>query len=120
MSLLDKGNITITVYPDQITTDEDGNELRRASTIGYEAQAVIQPARQSGTSARRAEQGTEGYLTEEVYRLRFTRGHDRTRPPLGLASEINWDGQRWHIIGWVTRYSGSRKTAHLDYQIKRN
>jgi len=119
MSLLDKGNITITVYPQEETTDADGNQLLRASTTGYEAQAVVQPARQSGTSARRAEQGNEGYETEEVYRVRFTRAHDREHDPLGMASEIEWNGERWHIVGWATEYSGSFKTAHIDYQMKR-
>lgn len=120
MSLLDKGNTIITVYPQEEVLDEDDNQLLRASLTGYEAVAVIQPARQSGTSARRAEQANEGYETEEVYRLRFTREHDRTHPRLGLASEIEWDGERWHIVGVATRYFGSRKTAHIDYQIKRS
>lgn len=119
MSLLDKGNQTVTVYPDEQYTDEDGNIILRASLTGYEAVAVVQPARQSGTSARRAEQATEGYMTEEVYRVRFTRAHDRTMPKLGLAAEIEWNDERWHVVGWATEYYGSRKTAHIDYQIKR-
>lgn len=119
MSLLDKGNQTVTVYPDEEYIDEDGNTMLRASLTGYEASAVVQPARQSGTSARRAEQATEGYFTEEVYRLRFTRAHDRDNPQLGLAAEVVWNDERWHVIGWATEYTGSRKTAHIDYQIKR-
>lgn len=119
MSLLDKGNWTVTVYPEEEYTDEDGNTILRASLTGYEAQAVVQPERQSGTSARRAEQGNEGYETEEVYRVRFTRNHDRTHPRLGLAAQVEWEGERWHVVGWATEYSGSRKTAHIDYQVKR-
>jgi hypothetical protein len=119
VSLLDRASITITVYPEVTTLDEDGNTLLKPGPP-YEAQAVIQPQRQSGTSARRAEQDDEGYFTEEVYRLRFTREHDRTHPVLGQGSEIEWDGSRWSLVGMATRYLGSNRTAHIDYQIRRN
>lgn len=119
MSLLDKGNYTVTVYPQEEYIDPDGNTILRAALTGYDTVAMIQAARQSGTSARRAEQDNEGYDTEELYRIRFTRKHDRENPPLGQAAEVLWRGYRWSVTGYETIYNGGRRTRHLDYQLKR-
>lgn len=120
MSLLDKAQQTVTVFPQEYFEDDLGNTLFRASSVGYVAKAEIQAARQSGTSARRAEQDNEGYETEETFRLRFTRAHDRTHERLGQGAQIEWEGKRWTVIGFPTPYSGSPRTAHLDYMIRRN
>jgi hypothetical protein len=120
MSLLDKATQDVTVYVEEAFEDDLGNTILRASLTGYEAKAEIQPARQSGTSARRTEQDNEGYETEEVYRLRFSREHDRTHAPLGQAAQIKWQGKRWSVIGLPTPYMGSRRTAHIDYMIRRS
>jgi hypothetical protein len=120
MSLLDRAKQDVIVFPEVEIIDDDGNVLLGPAAVGYTAKAEIQPARQSGTSARRAEQDNEGYETEQTYRLRFTRHHDATRPKLGQASQIEWQGKRWSLVGLPTEYFGSRRTAHIDYQIRRN
>jgi hypothetical protein len=123
MSLLDRAKQDIIVFPEEEFEDRDGNIILRPSAAGISAKAELQPARQSGTSARRAEQDNEGYETEEVYRLRFARKVSIELAavlPLGQASEIEWLGTRWNLVGNVTRYMGSRRTAHHDYQIRRN
>lgn len=120
MSLLDKAHQDIIVFPQESFQDDLGNVLFRPSATGYAAKAEIQPARQSGTSARRAEQDNEGYETEENYRLRFSRAHDRTHPALGQGSQVEWKGERWSVVGEPTFYMGGRRTAHIDYQIRRN
>lgn len=120
MSLLDRAKEDVVVYPEIVVLDDDGNELLVPAAVGYPAKAEIQPARQSGTSARRAEQDNEGYETEQTYRLRFTRRHDATHAPLGQGAQVEWRGQRWSLVGLPTLYRGSRRTAHIDYQIRRN
>jgi hypothetical protein len=120
MALLDKAVEDVTVYPEVEDFDDLGNQILRPSTVGYQAKATIQPARQSGTSARRAEQDNEGYETEENYRLRFTRKHDRERGVLGQGSELVWKGERWTFVGKPTFYNGSKRTRHIDYMIQRN
>lgn len=119
MSLLDRAKEDVVIYHEESFEDADGNTMLRASDTGVPAKAEIQPARQSGTSARRAEQDNEGFETEEVYRLRFTREHDRTQPELGQQAQVEWNGQRWAVVGLPARYRGSRRTAHIDYQIRR-
>lgn len=120
LSLLDKAQQNVVVYPQETFEDDLGNVLLRPAAVGYEAKAEVQPARQSGTSARRAEQDNEGYETEESYRVRFSRQHDRTHPPLGQGAQIKWDGKMWSVIGNPTFYMGSRRTAHIDYMIQRS
>lgn len=120
MSLLDKAQQDIVVFQAEDFEDDLGNTLMRPSAVGYEAKAEIQPARQSGTSARRAEQDNEGYETEETYRLRFSRDHDATHDRLKPGAQVEWEGKRWTVVGYPTVYMGSRRTAHIDYQIRRN
>lgn len=119
MSLLRKvGRESILAFPTIVSTDEDGNDVLVAQAVGIPKTAVIQNAAQSGTSARRAEQDNEGYETEQNYRLRFS--PMKTHIELGLAGEIEWNGERWHVVGYESQYNGSRKTAHKDYMIRRN
>jgi hypothetical protein len=117
MSLLDSWNHVVTVFPEETSVDRDGNVMLKASTIGVPKRVLIQPMPQSGTSARRAEQDNEGFESEELYRMRFARGDETL---LGPASEVEWEGKRWYITGYPTRYNSSPRTAHLDYVIKRN
>lgn len=120
MALLDKAVEDVIVYPEVEDADELGNIILRPAAVGYATKATIQPARQSGTSARRAEQDNEGYETEENYRVRFTRKHDREHGLIGQGAELEWRGKRWTFVGLPTIYNGSRRTRHVDYQIQRN
>lgn len=120
MSLLDKGNADITIYRQTTGTDADGNVVTKADWDNpIKARAMIQLQSQSGTSARRAEQDSEGFESEEVYRLRLTRADDRRLGELGPQSIIYWRDKRWSLIGFAGRFNGSRRTAHNDYTIRR-
>lgn len=119
MSLLDRGRETVTVYPEEVYTDPDGNVLRRPSATGITVpNAVVQLLAQSGTSSRRAEQDNEGLETEEVYRLRLPRSY--TGPVIGAHGRVVWRGLTWAVIGKERRYNGSSRTGHIDYTIRRN
>ena len=43
MSLLHRGTETVTVFPEETFTDEDGNPRTRLSSIGVVVRAVVQP-----------------------------------------------------------------------------
>lgn len=116
MSLLDTGNQDIIVYPEELTYDTDGNPITRPSTTGIPAKASLQPAVQSGTSARRAEQDNEGFETETNYRLRLPRSFPFQ---LNAQSRIEWQGGYWAVMGEARQFTGSKKTAHVEYQIRR-
>ncbi|BBX09495.1 hypothetical protein [Mycolicibacterium aichiense] len=121
MSLLDTGARyqKVTVYPEELTVDSDGNKFTRPSKTGIPALARMQVANQSGTSARRAEQDNEGFESEKVYRMRFPRSFTKAHGILGAQSQVEWNGQRWSVFGDATVYDASPATARVDYTIKR-
>lgn len=116
MSLLDKGREEVVVYQEVLTTDRDGNKFTKAGDVGVPVMAVVQPAAQSGTSARRAEQDNEGFETEAIYRLRLPRSFPFV---LGAQAKVKWRGVMWSVSGDAKFYNGSSRTAHVDYTIKR-
>ncbi|OKH76251.1 hypothetical protein EB73_03215 [Mycobacterium sp. SWH-M3] len=108
MSLLHRGTETVTVYPEEVTTDSDGNTITRPSAVGVVARAVIQPL----TST---EDAAVGFQTESRYRLRLV-GYPTL---LGAQSQIEWNGKRYSVEGDPRIFNGSRKTAHVDYVMVR-
>lgn len=119
MSLLDKGNIDVIVYPEELVADSDGNKRTRPSKVGVPARARVDILGQSGTSSRRQEQDNEGYESEKVYSLRFTRKSERELGRLGAQSCIEWEGRKWAVFGDENVYNRSRRTSHRTYTIKR-
>lgn len=116
MSLLRRGlTETVTVYPEEVVTDMDGNTRTRPSATGIETRARMQPLGQSGTSSRRQEQDNEGFESERVYSIRF----DPDFPLLGMQSQIEWGGKRWALFGTEVLYNSSPRTRHVTYTIKR-
>lgn len=124
MSLLDSGAVyqDVTVYPQEETTDIDGNPRTQPSTSGVSSQARFQPLMQSGTSARIQESDNEGFESQEVYSMRFPRG---VFEDLGPQSQVEWgldsrgNPQRWAVFGFPARRNNSPGTAHVTYQVKR-
>jgi|694.fasta_scaffold28832_4 hypothetical protein len=116
VSLLDKANEDIVIFPEETVTDADGNLQTRPSATGFHAKARIQPSGMSGTSARRSEQDNEGFESEKVYSMRLPRSFCQI---LGAQSQIVWRGQRWVVFGDAFIFNNSPKTAHVAYTIKR-
>jgi hypothetical protein len=114
--LLDHGSEPVTVYLEEVTFDSDGNTWTRAVSEGLETVATIQVAAASGTSSRRSEQDNEGYETEENWRIRFPRQFPYV---LGAQSKVKWRGNMYSVVGDARRYNGSRRTAHIEYTIRR-
>ena len=66
MSLLDRGNKDVILYPEEVVKDRDGNTRTRPSKVGIPLRVWLAPVGASGTSARRAEQDNEG-CTGTIY-----------------------------------------------------
>lgn len=116
MSLLDDGRDVVTVFLEETWVDSDGNIMVRPGSTGITTNATVQVLAQSGTSARRSEQGNEGFETEEVYRLRFPRSFPHR---LNSESRVEWLGKSYEIVGEPRIYNGSGRTAHVDYIMRR-
>ncbi|ASZ75452.1 head closure Hc1 [Mycobacterium phage Kimona] len=126
MSLLDRCNQDVVVYPHVVSRDADGNLRARPSETGIPTKARIQVLGQSGTSSRRQEQDNEGFESERVYTIHFTPKFDREHGVLGMQSQIEWGTNpetgepiRWALFGEPAFYTGSRRTRHTRYTIKR-
>ena len=105
MSLLNRGTDQVTIYPETVVTDSDGNTLTRPGTVGVICKAVVQPLAST--------EDAEG--TTSKYRLRLV-GYTEL---LGAQSAVEWNGKRYAIDGDPLIYNGSRRTAHVDYRMVR-
>lgn len=127
MSLLDRGQSyePCVVIMESVSVDADGNKVTKAGGARLETTARFQIQNQSGTSSRRAESNDEGYESEKVYSIRFTRAWHNEHGPLGAQAQIEWgvDTQGrpavYEIFGDELRYNGSRRTRHSTYTIRR-
>ncbi len=105
MSLLSRGTETVTVFPEAVRTDSDGNTITAPGTVGVLSRAVVQPL--SSTE--------DGGGTTSKYRLRLIGYPDL----LGAQSAVEWNGKRYAIDGEPRIYNGSRRTAHVEYVMVR-
>lgn len=117
MSLLDRGNAVVDLYPEVAVTDRDGNIRTCASDVSFPLEVWLQPQGQSGTAARRAEQDNEGYESEKVVRMRMLRKNHGII--IGAQAKIGWNGQMWSVFGDVSLTMGSPRTAHHVYLLRR-
>lgn len=117
MSLLDKGNADILLYPEIAVTDADGNIRTKASDTPIPLRVLLQPVGQSGTAARRAEQDNEGYESEVVMRMRLLRKDGGIE--VGAQAKVEYEGEIWSVFGPPRRFFNSPRTQHFDYMLRR-
>jgi hypothetical protein len=110
MSLLNRGNEDVVVFPEETYTDQWGNTQPRTSETGIPCRAVVQPL---GTPTEKL---SEGFYTRSKFRLRLIGYRDE----LGGQSHIEWDGRRYSIEGGANRYNGSPQTRRLTYVMVRS
>lgn len=113
MSLLNRGNEVVTVYPEEVTTSPDGNVKVRASAVGIVSRAVVQFI----SSSDLVREGLAADATESHYRLRLVGWQGGL---LGSKSQIEWQGKRYALDGEPRQYRGSARTAHVDYVMVRS
>lgn len=118
MSLLDKGNISAVLYPEEAVEDADGNIRTQAAEVGIPIRLWIQPQGQSGTAARRAEQDNEGYEIEQVLRARLPRRYEHLE--IGAQAKVEIDGKMWSVFGDRMQHLGSVRTRHDIYTLRRS
>ena len=106
MSLLSRGTETVTVFPEAVRTDSDGNTITAPGTVGVLSRAVVQPL--SSTE--------DGGGTTSKYRLRLIGYPDL----LGAQSAVEWNGKRYAVFGDPIQYNGSARTRHIQYMLVRS
>lgn len=109
MSLLNRGTEVVTVYPEELVFDSDGNKLTRPSEVGVVVKVSVQPIESIADSEKNG-------ATTSKYWLRLV-GYPGL---LGAQSAVEWQGRRYAIDGDPRIYNGSRRTAHAIYTIVRS
>ena len=117
MSLLTHGTELVTVFPEEVTTDMDGNLRTRASAVGVLSRAVISPVATPVTSVGgTSESQNVGFESGEQLSMRLVGWKN---PELGAQAQVEWQGRRYGVFGEPKRYNGSARTAHTLYYLKR-
>lgn len=127
MSILDDGDYyePCNVYLEQVRISPDGNVQTYRSTTPTPAVARFDKQGQSGTSARRSETDSEGFESEDVYRVRFPRSFDDEYGVLGAQAAIGWGldskGREaiWPLFGNEAHHNRSERTRRKVYVIRR-
>lgn len=116
MSLLNRATDVVTVFPEEVTTSPDGNVKTRPSSVGIVCRAVVQPITSVSAGGGVTDELAFGFETDAKYRLRLVGWQGDL---LGAQSQVDWRGKRYAILGEPRVYSGSRRTAHVDYVLGR-
>jgi hypothetical protein len=116
MSLLNRGTEIVKVFPEETTTDADGNTITRASATGIVSRAVVQPIT-SAAATGGSEKMDFGFQSESKYRLRLVNWRGAV---LGSQSQVEWNGKRYAVEGEPRIYNGSPRTRHVDYVLVRS
>lgn len=111
MSLLNRSTDLVTVYPEVVVADIDGNQRTKASAVGTIAKAVVQTV----TSSEQASDGS--VVVTEKLRLRLVGWNGAE---LGSQAQVEWQGRRYSVDGEPRRFHGSSRTAHIDYHLVRS
>ena len=88
MSLLDTGNETILVYPQEQATDDRGNRVWQPAATPVEVRCRVQ-------IDQTTEPTVSGQATTTTYRVIA-----RTAP-LGPWARVEWRGRAWDVVGEV-------------------
>lgn len=117
MTLLATGNTVVTVFPEELITDSDGNKFTRPSAVGIVCKASVQPSLGPGSLGNREKDSDGGYYSISRYRLRLIGWQGGE---LGAQSQVEWNGKRYSIEGEPIVYGGSRRTARTEYLMVRS
>lgn len=118
MSLLDRGNADVLLYPEEVTEDMDGNIRTQASDTPIPIRAYLWVMNQSGTASRRAEQDNEGFAIEKVLSMRPVRRDQHHE--IGAQAKIQWGDEMYSVFGEVSRHNMSPSTTHYVYTLRRS
>src|SRR5690606_35495217 len=121
MRKLYEWNEVVTVYPEEIWTDADGNTMTRAASEGVETPAMIRLRSSDGVSA---EENTQGFYTDEVYWCRFPRGSAGDalawEGRVGAQSRVEWYGVYWGMFLQLLWFNVLLRTRRFEFCIRRN
>jgi hypothetical protein len=105
VTIFSRGRDVLTVYPDAVATDGDGNRVRRPSASGVQVRGQFD-------YVASAEDTSAGDVTVTSARF-FTDAW-----PTGYAGRVTFDGRSWDVDGEPQPHGGSRLTAHVVVRLR--
>jgi hypothetical protein len=111
VSLLRRGNQTVTVFPMVEVPNPDGGTDWRPSTTGVPVRASVQPVGRAPSD----ELAVAGQTSTSVYRVRPARGET---VPNGRWARVEWRGRAWDLVDEPAEHTGSPRTAHTTFRIR--
>lgn len=115
MSLLDRTNATVTVFPEVVVADADGNTITRAASTGVVTEARVWPISYRGSGFPESNDG--GFISSTRYGVRFPRSFTTV---VGAQAKVEWDGNVYSIVGDPVVFNGSPRTRHAHYVMERS
>lgn len=109
MSLLDRSNATVLVYPQVLSNDTFGNPTWTPATVPVAVEAMVWPVATAEASLLGSER------PGEVYRVRPKRGQS---VPVGPWATVEWDGRTWDVHGESVRLRRGTATRRTTFTIR--
>lgn len=97
--ILDSGPHTVTVYPEETTTDSYGNALRRPSRVGVTVTGCQVTPLSSARGAFSSYDLGEGQQVDRYWQIRARNA------PIGDWSRVEWNGLRLVPLGSPLKHS---------------
>lgn len=116
MSLLDQANAEVTLYPEEVTTDVDGNTRTRPSKVGVPLKVWLAPI--GRTMYASPETGAIGFETSDAMRMRLLRKD--TDLHVGAQAQVEIDGKRWSVDGDAVQTRMRGRTKRAEYILRRS
>lgn len=110
--LIDRGPHTITVYPEEETTDSRGNVVRKPSAVGIVVKGCLVQPLASTRGAFAAVDVRQGQRVDAAYRV-FARA-----APIGWWSRVEWNGKKLVPLGGPLEYVASDGSRHISCTLK--
>lgn len=116
MSLLDQSNAEVMLYPEEVTTDVDGNTRTRPSKVGVPLKVWLAPI--GRTLYASPETGGIGFESNDALRMRLLQKDTNT--PVGAQAQVEIDGNRWSVDGDAVQTRMRGRTKRAEYILRRS
>lgn len=116
MSLLDQANAEVILYPEEVTTDRDGNVRTRPSKTGIPLKVWLAPI--GRTMYASPETGNIGFESSDALRMRLLQKDTDTH--VGAQGQVEIDGERWSVDGDAVQTRMKGRTRRAEYILRRS
>ena len=116
MSLLDKHNAEVILYPEEVVTDMDGNTRTRPSKVGIPIKAWLAPI--GRTMYASPETNEIGFEISDALRMRLLQRD--TDLHVGAQAKVEVDGDIWSVDGDAVQTRMKGRTRRSEFILRRS